>query len=234
MSRLHRTLLAIALFAVAPFARAESLRMVAPAQGASLRGGSLAEVRWAAGELPPSAEEWEAFLSVNGGDYYAFRVTPHLDIALHSFTFVVPNVDTDNARILIRAGNEKNEIEFESRSTFAIEHDEHVDPIIPPVVEIERGEAARPGDPAVIAWTDGARDGSGLTQQAAPPLPIRSFNGVRAGSTEASAELSPSGSSLPTLSIEERRWSSPDRRTPKPEALLTSSDLLLTCRRRNI
>ena len=79
---MRRVALAFALFAFASFARAESLRVVAPANGATLRGGSFAELRWTAAQLPPSAEEWEAFLSVDGGKYYAFRVTPHLDIEL--------------------------------------------------------------------------------------------------------------------------------------------------------
>src|ERR1700694_4462844 len=112
MSRMHRTLLTFALFAVASRARAEAPNLLAPANGATLRGGSFAEVRWSAAQLPPSAEEWEAFLSINGGKYYAFRVTPHLNTNLRRFTFVVPNVDTHDARILIRTGNEVQEMHF--------------------------------------------------------------------------------------------------------------------------
>src|SRR5437763_15141390 len=89
---MRRLSLAVALLAFASFARAESLRVVAPANGATLRGGSFAELRWTAANVPAAAEEWEAFLSIDGGRYYAFRVTPHLDIQLRSFTFIVPNV----------------------------------------------------------------------------------------------------------------------------------------------
>jgi len=85
---MRRLSLAIALLALASFARAESLRVVAPANGATLRGGSFAELRWTSAQLPAGAEEWEAFLSVDGGKYYAFRVRPHLDIQLRKFTFV--------------------------------------------------------------------------------------------------------------------------------------------------
>ncbi|MEA2327252.1 MAG: hypothetical protein QOE68_2211, partial [Thermoanaerobaculia bacterium] len=91
---MRRLSLAVVLLAFASLARAESLRVVAPANGATLRGGSFAELRWTSAQPPAAAEEWEAFLSVDGGKYYAFRVTPHLDIHLRSFTFVVPNVDT--------------------------------------------------------------------------------------------------------------------------------------------
>ena len=120
---MRRVSLAFALLAFASFARAESLRVVAPANGATLRGGSFAELRWTSAQLPPAAEEWEAFLSIDGGKYYAFRVTPHLDIQLRSFTFVVPNVDTRNARILIRTGDEVHELHFESRDSFSIVRD---------------------------------------------------------------------------------------------------------------
>src|SRR6476661_1831838 len=85
IASMRRLSLAVALLAFASFARAESLRVVAPANGATLRGGSFAELRWTSARLPSDAEEWEAFLSVDGGKYYAFRVTPHLDIKLRSF-----------------------------------------------------------------------------------------------------------------------------------------------------
>ena len=116
-------LMASAFLLSAAIAHADALRVVAPANGATLRGGSFAELRWSAAKLPAPAEEWEAFLSIDGGTYYAFRVTPHLDIDLHRFTFIVPNVDTRDARILIRTGNEVHETRFESRGSFTIVRD---------------------------------------------------------------------------------------------------------------
>ncbi len=74
-----------------------------------LRGGTRATVWWSAESLPPFVEEWEAFLSVDGGKFYAYRITPHLEADLRQFTFEVPNVETDQARILIRAGDERRE-----------------------------------------------------------------------------------------------------------------------------
>jgi len=174
MTRVNRPLLAVVLFALASIAHADALHLVAPANGATLRGGSSAELRWSAAQLPANAEEWEAFLSIDGGKYYAFRVTPHLDIDLRRFTFVVPNVDTRNARILIRTGNEEHETHFESQFRFTIVRDSRAEEAVR-VLRFERGEAARDGDPAVVAWADGARNGSGVTQQSGTTAPSRSF-----------------------------------------------------------
>ena len=51
IASMRRVSLAIALLAFASFARAESLRVVAPANGATLRGGSFAELRGRETEL---------------------------------------------------------------------------------------------------------------------------------------------------------------------------------------
>src|SRR5438046_1448123 len=170
-------LLAFALLASVKF------HVVAPANGATLRGGTFAELRWSAGQLPSSAEEWEGFLSIDGGKYYAFRITPHLDIDLQRFTFVVPNVDTRAARILIRTGNEVHEMHFESGSLFSIVRDPNAE--IPRLLEFGRGEAARDGDPAVLSWTEGTRNGSSVTQQSAAPVRSTSFDRVETATSEA-------------------------------------------------
>src|SRR5689334_8248534 len=205
MLRPSRALLALALLACAPFARAESLRLVAPAAGATLRGGSFAEVRWTAAQLPASAEEWEAFLSVDGGKYYAFRVTPHLDIDLHRFTFVVPNVDTRNARILIRTGNEKRESLFESPSTFAIERD---------------------ADPAVLAWTAGDRDGGGIEQQSSPAIPAPELRSHAKTEEHAPTIVTPAGKQLITLAVEHTQPSTRNSQPTDNRQPTTSTNLL--------
>ena len=103
MRRLTRVLLILASVCALPLS-AETLRVAAPRAGVPMHGGTFATLEWTAGALPPHAEEWEAFLSVDGGRYYAFRITPHLDIDRRRFDFLVPNVGTGNARILIRTG----------------------------------------------------------------------------------------------------------------------------------
>lgn len=129
-----------------------AIGLVEPARGATLRGGGFASVSWTA-LRPFESEEWEAFLSIDGGRYYAVRLTPHLDIAVRTFTFLVPNVDSDDVRILIRTGDERNETiadfpqRFSIRASRAIEF---------PARSLSRGpEAARPGDDVVVQWNGG-------------------------------------------------------------------------------
>ena len=132
--------------------------------GTMLRGGSFATIERPA--VAANAEEWEAFLSLDGGKYYAFRITPHLDVNRRQFTWLVPNVNTTNARILIRAGDERRETLYELPSTFAIVRDANAEAPHTTIVPA-RGEAAREGDPEVAAWTDGDRAGGAVVQRTA-------------------------------------------------------------------
>ena len=233
MSRLNRLFIAFALLGVASFAGAESFRLVAPADGVTLRGGSFAELRWSATQLPRGAEEWEAFLSVDGGKYYAFRVTPHLDIDLQRFTFVVPNVDAHDARILIRTGNEVHETHFESRGSFSITRDPNAEQILPRL-QFGRGEAAREGDPAVLAWTSGERNGSGITQQSSTTVPSQSFGRVTTDTSEATLILAPAIHSTTAASIASTRFALRDKHAHNTGPRPVSVDLLLVCSRWNV
>jgi hypothetical protein len=235
MPRVPRLLLAIALFACASLAQASGPRLVAPAEGMMLRGGSFAEVRWTATQLPPVAEEWEAFLSVDGGRYYAFRITPHLDVDLRHFTFVVPNVDTTHARILIRAGNEVQEMHFENRGTFSIERNPDAEEPIAQVLTSGGGEAARDGDPAVIGWTSGARNGAAVKQHAALPASHPYLVGRISSAIDASPLLLPTAAARLAALIAVR--TQPSDLVPHGRALESlpkAIDLLLFCRRRNV
>ena len=163
MPRLRATLgfLAILIPTLA-LAGPARVRLTAPAAGVALRGGSTAEVSWDADSLPAAAEEWEAFLSIDGGQRYAIRITPHLDIARHQASFPVPNITTGNARLLLRFGNERSETEVELPASFAIEGTFDGTPIWPSVsTSAAPGEEARQGDGGVVAWVAGGRDGGG-------------------------------------------------------------------------
>jgi hypothetical protein len=235
MSRLFRPLLVVALVACSLSARAASLRLLEPAPGRTLRGGSTAELQWSAAGLPPEAEEWEAFLSVDGGEYYSFRVTPHLDIELQRFTFTVPNIDARDARFLLRVGNEVRETSFEVRGSFSIVRDERAPAAVPPQPRFGRGEAAREGDRPVLFWTEGAREGDGLTQQSAPPAtPAPALHPAVKVRVEEIAELAPeAGRIAAPPAVETPRTPTPSygrEREPLPPV----ADLLLACRRRNI
>jgi hypothetical protein len=234
MRRLIRRFLAVALLAFASYARATSLHLLAPADRTTLRGGSFAELRWSATQLPVSAEEWEAFLSIDGGKYYAFRVTPHLEIGLRRFTFIVPNVDTRDARILIRVGDEVRELHFEARGSFSIVHDPNAEPLFPRLLQFGRGEAARDGDPAVLAWADGARNGAEVTQRSSTTVPPHSFeHHGTVTSAEADADA-PAASWFEAPSIASTHSSARHKHARKAAPLPISVDLLLVCRRRNI
>jgi hypothetical protein len=234
MSRFPRPLLAIAIFALASFARADAPRLVAPAVGSTLRGGSFAELRWSAAELPKSAEEWEAFLSVDGGKYYAFRITPHLDLDRRRFSFIVPNVDTHDARILIRTGNEVNESHFEIPGSFSIVRDANAGQVLPRVLQIGRGEAARDGDPAVLSWTDGERNGSGITLQTSPTVPPTSLGARATVTASAPIVLVPAASPIAAPSITTTLLTARRTHARNAEPIPIPVDLLLVCSRWNI
>jgi hypothetical protein len=235
MFRLPRLLLAIAVIASASFARADSLSLLSPAEGATLRGGSPAELRWSAARLPAATEEWEAFLSIDGGRYYGFRVTPHLDIDRRHFTFTVPNVDTRDARILIRTGDEEHETGFEVPGSFSIVRDPNAEPVAAPEpLEFEQGEAAREGDPAVLSWTEGARDGSGIRQESSTTAPNPSLVPHAKITCAEYVEINPDESSVDALTIGTTQPSTRNKLTHKTGSIPIPVDLLLVCRRRNI
>lgn len=208
-----------------------------PREGEVLRGGTRATVSWSAAELPRFIEEWEAFLSVDGGNYYAYRITPHLEADRREFTFEVPNVETDRARILIRAGDERREIELETTQTFVIQQDTARALAAAPseVDEERRGEAAREGDRGVVEWIDGERDGSHLTPRSARQRPLRVHAGhvtvahVQSGEESADRSLiAPRVAASPAIfAVELRPFHAASRHR-------TGRDVLLAYRRLNL
>lgn len=144
------------------------LELVRPAPGEMLSAGSEAVLEWAAAaELPPELEEWEAFLSLNGGAFYAYRVTPHLDVSLRRVTFRVPALPTEDARFLLRFGDEAHEVAVQVPLSFSI-RPSLVPAQLPRRLSQGRGESARPGESGVVAWVEGSRRGAGLVQVEAP------------------------------------------------------------------
>jgi hypothetical protein len=139
-------------------------RLLAPLPGTELRAGTLAVIAW---EDPPAeAEEWEAFLSLDGGRTYPLRVTPHLDIGIQRFAFTVPPFPTREARVLLRFGDERREAGFETPHRFAISPGDSFWPSDLGIA-LSPGEKPRERDSGVVVWVEGARDGSGLRRKAA-------------------------------------------------------------------
>jgi len=234
MPRLSRPLLAIALFALASAALADAPRLVAPAAGATLHGGAFAELRWSAAKLPSGAEEWEAFLSVDGGKYYAFRITPHLDLDRRRFSFIVPNVDTHDARILIRTGNEVHESHFEIPGAFSIVRDSNAGQVLPRVLQLGKGESARDGDPAVLSWADGERNGSGVTQRTPATVPSNSLETRTTNTASAPIVLVPAASPIAAPSITATLLAARRSHAHETKPIPIAVDLLLVCSRWNI
>ncbi len=158
------------------------VRVTAPTRGASLQAGSEAVVAWTADRpLPPGVDEWEAFLSLDGGATYPLRITPHLDRALSRFTWRVPDLPTENARLLLRFGNEHDEREVDSGIVLTIRRAVTGDPtaLLGDRVVLHPGEAARPGQAGVIAWVEADRHGGGLRQVRTSAPRTDLFPGVR-------------------------------------------------------
>jgi hypothetical protein len=168
--------LAWAVLALAPagFARETGvpIRLMTPQNGATLAAGSTAELEWAPGAGFPRVEEWEAFLSLDGGATYPMRITPHLDQDLRRVRFQVPPIPTPEARILLRFGDERHERAVELPGRFAIA----ASPALESAFTFSRrafsaGEPALPGHAGVVAWVEGSRRGAGLRQVAAEAPP---------------------------------------------------------------
>lgn len=144
------------------------VRLLAPQEGATLAAGSTAELEWAPGPdfaRFPAVEEWEAFLSLDGGATYPVRITPHLDQDLRRVRFQVPPIPTPDARILLRFGDERHETAFKLPGRFAIA----ASPVLESGLDLSRravspGEPALPGHAGVVAWAEGSRRGAGLRQ----------------------------------------------------------------------
>jgi hypothetical protein len=165
---------ALFLAGALPLAASPRARLLAPEEGATLVAGELAVVEWQ--EAPAGAEEWEAFLSVDGGRTYPLRVTPHLDLSIRRFSFQVPSLPTRAARVLLRFGDERREVEVETPQRFSIVAGGPA-AWTPPRTALSRGEKARPHEEGVVFWVEGARDGSGLRLVSAAPL-ARTARGV--------------------------------------------------------
>ena len=155
---------------------APAIQLVAPRAGAALAAGSTAELEWApAGKLGAGIEEWEAFLSVDGGKTYPVRITPHLDQDLRRITWQVPSTPTPDARLLLRFGDER---EGEEEVSVELPHRYSIVPspagatgFTLPSVAPERGEPALPGQDGVVAWVEGSRRGGEQRQMVAAERP---------------------------------------------------------------
>jgi len=174
MRRLCSTLALAAFVWMSTAAGATPLvRVTSPLDGMDLSTGSLAALEWE--PLAPfdalQAVEWEAFLSVDGGAHYPIRITPHLDSDLRRILWQVPATPTRDARLLLRFGDERNEIGYEVPLRFAISGPAALPSAGTITVRSAPGEPARPGDSGVALWVEDSRRGGSIRQVSAalPP-----------------------------------------------------------------
>ena len=219
---------------VAASASAMTLHLASPAKGVTLRGGSLAALDWTAIALPREAEEWEAFLSVNGGEYYAFRITPHLDIDRRQVTWIVPNVDATDARILIRVGDERDETGIELPLSFSIARDGSAGLQKPELAPEGESEPAREGDRDVIAWAYGDRSGSRVTQQWGRADRERAMSPVETVDGAEIVAIAPAAHSIIVPSLQSREPATPTAMRLRSFAAPHTPDILLISSRLNI
>ena len=173
-------------------ASGDLVRLVSPLAGATLTAGSSLVVDWEPGSSLanlPWAEEWELFLSLDGGRSYLSRLTPHLDLAVRRVTVRVPELPSGDVRLLVRVGDERHEREQVLPGRYRIAASAVAGPTWRRRLA-DRGEPARPGAAGVVVWVEGNRDGTGWAEREADPSPALSSPGVTAG-MRAHHELGP-------------------------------------------
>ncbi|HSY47931.1 MAG TPA: hypothetical protein VLC46_03890 [Thermoanaerobaculia bacterium] len=130
--------------------------------------GSTVPIAWDAESVPAGIEEWEAFLSVDGGKSYPIRITPHLDESIHRFNWIVPSLPGAEVSILLRFGDEREERElpFAGRLRITgIAPRATVDELASPqrATEDDHGRA-------LTEWIEGSREGANLRHVVAHDL----------------------------------------------------------------
>jgi len=190
-----------------------------------LRGGHFTTLTLDAKYVTAGTEEWEAFLSVDGGRFYSVRLTPHLDIAIRGYDILVPNVESSDVRILIRTGDEHVETLHPVAQRFRI----HADPdaTLPLAHSASHApEAARPGEANVVVWSE---SGGRVESSAKLPLQYRARREVRELEWDT---VLPTDAIAPSTEILSRPFTPQPRRTFV--AARHSHDILLLSTRMNV
>lgn len=165
---------------------AAPVRLLSPVADAVLVGGTEAWLAWeplgppgpARSAVTPGAfEEWEAFLSLDGGRHYTLRITPHLGRDLQRFAWSVPPIPSADARLLLRFGDERRERAWQVDRRFRIVPGAAGEPVpaglglatgelLAAALALAPGEAPLPGEAGVVSWVEGTRQGGARRQVA--------------------------------------------------------------------
>ena len=134
------------------------VRLVEPAVGTRVVAGSGAFLTWNATATPASVDEWEAFISIDGGRTFLSRITPHLDATIHRFQFTVPNLPGAEITVLLRFGDEDEERRFLFPARLRISG---MATDLPAATSAE-AEPFDVDEEGATSWIEGSRDGSSL------------------------------------------------------------------------
>jgi hypothetical protein len=140
--------------------RAFGVHLVEPAEHVEVLAGSTVPIVWEAGNVPAGIEEWEAFVSIDGGKTYPVRITPHLDAGIHRFNWIVPSLPGADLSILLRFGDEREEVEFPFARRVRISGTIAGETLrstrfVQRAAEDDHGRL-------LTEWVEGSREGSGL------------------------------------------------------------------------
>lgn len=148
------------------------LALTEPRDGTELPAGGITRLRWSwrtdrddlaryARERIGPIEEWEVFLSLDGGGTYPIRLTPHLDARRTEVLVEWPRIISDDARLMLRVGNERRElaVAWPRRFRLALRGGERlIERFSEFVLSEGRGEAPLAGAPGVLIWREGSRE----------------------------------------------------------------------------
>ena len=224
------------------------IALAEPRDGTVLDGGSRSRLAWrpldgfgAIGELA-DVDEWEAFLSVDGGRTYPLRITPELDLDRREIAWEVPNLASDDVRLLFHFGGpatdgERIEVAMVLPQTFRIALADDA-PVSPgPSWMLGRGQLSLPDEPGVAGWVEGTRRGERLRSVRAwdAPASFKGYQAIELDEQMAQVETdpppspnplaAPSGERLPTATARARTDSRPRAPLANREILLQSSRL---------
>ncbi len=145
----------VLFFLVLPLAVSAFAQSPAPRWpvSAAIANGRL-EVSW--DRCPKGTREWEAFLSLDGGRSFPIRVTPHLSASIRSFSWPLPRLVSDDARLRIRFGDGASELEYDLESGFPLRPAAGASPLTPATRDL--GERPARGEERTAAWVEGSGD----------------------------------------------------------------------------
>lgn len=150
------------------------VRLLSPAPGSVWVAGEPLLLSWDPGPAFAGAagiEEWEAFLSLDDGATWAVRLTPHLDVGLRRFEVPLPPWAAPRARLLLRFGDERRELEVEAPGPIRIGPARDA-AALPARRAWSAGEPARSGAEGTLLWLEGGRSGAALARfEADAPMP---------------------------------------------------------------